>query len=208
MPWLRTDDGPRKLRAVWLGPSGSTLPFQWTYVQWAVTLCAIPLGIGLLWLAMAAVGIPVAWIWPFAVPWGGTFAVYLAIRVMAPVTFDEPLRYHQRLLRGEWSATSSAPHRALPVQVQWDLPKIGYLSTNTLQAMQWLQSDQRPARSADAGDRVPIDDETDDEKGDRRSEAAPREHAEREQRERERVPVAAAARTASATPWWQREQFT
>ena len=44
MPRLRTDDGPRKLRAVWLGPAGSTLPFQWTYVQWLVTLVAIPIG--------------------------------------------------------------------------------------------------------------------------------------------------------------------
>ncbi len=44
MPRLRTDDGPRKLRAVWLGPAGSTLPFQWTYVQWLVTLIAIPIG--------------------------------------------------------------------------------------------------------------------------------------------------------------------
>ena len=43
MPRLRTDDGPRKLRAVWLGPAGSTLPFQWTYVQWLVTLVAIPI---------------------------------------------------------------------------------------------------------------------------------------------------------------------
>ncbi|MBM7799362.1 hypothetical protein JOE57_002283 [Microlunatus panaciterrae] len=46
MPDLRTDDGPRKLRAVWLGPKGATLPFEWTYVQWAVTLLMIPVGIG------------------------------------------------------------------------------------------------------------------------------------------------------------------
>ena len=33
MPLLRTDDGPRRLRAIWLGPNGATLPFEWTYVQ-------------------------------------------------------------------------------------------------------------------------------------------------------------------------------
>ena len=41
MPYLRTDDGPRKLRAVWLGPKGATLPFEWTYVQWAAVLIGI-----------------------------------------------------------------------------------------------------------------------------------------------------------------------
>ena len=47
MPHLRTDDGPRKLRAVWLGPKGATLPFEWTYVQWAAVLIlenAAPMG--------------------------------------------------------------------------------------------------------------------------------------------------------------------
>jgi len=38
MPLLRTDDGPRRLRAIWLGPNGATLPFEWTYVQWGVVL--------------------------------------------------------------------------------------------------------------------------------------------------------------------------
>ena len=143
MPWLRTDDGPRKLRAVWLGPSGSTLPFQWTYVQWAVTLCAIPVGIALLWLVMAALGIPVSWIWPFAVPWGGTFAVYLAVKVMARVTFDEPLRYHQRLVRNEWSSLSRR-QRSSPVHVSWQQPTIGYLSPNTLAVMGWTGPAQIP----------------------------------------------------------------
>lgn len=41
MPHLRTDDGPRKLRAVWLGPKGATLPFEWAYVQWAAVLIGI-----------------------------------------------------------------------------------------------------------------------------------------------------------------------
>lgn len=217
MPWLRTDDGPRKLRAVWLGPSGSTLPFQWTYVQWAVTLCAIPVGIGLLWLVMAAFGIPVAWIWPFAVPWGGTFAVYLAIKVMSPVTFDEPLRYHQRLLRGEWAAASSAPLRAQPVEVQWELPRIGYLSSHTLQAMQWLVADQQPG--SDDPHAVKEDRGVEDDRGaqhDRDAEAeretvshAPvGDRGRDEQQADQLVPVAAAARTPAGSPWWQRQQFT
>ena len=43
MPNLRTDDGPRKLRAIWLGPKGATLPFEWTYVQWSVVIAALVL---------------------------------------------------------------------------------------------------------------------------------------------------------------------
>jgi hypothetical protein len=190
MPWLRTDDGPRKLRAVWLGPSGSTLPFQWTYVQWAVTLCVIPVGIGLLWLIMAAVGIPFSWIWPFAIPWGGTFAVYLAVKVMSRVTFDEPLRYHQRLVRAEWSSQSSRRHRDHPLELRWARPKIGYLSESTLRAMGWAEPGQRP---------VPV------EPTDSSAPAEPRQDL--------GVTVLEPPRTAAppgaprARPWWQQEEY-
>ena len=54
MPNLRTDDGPRKLRAVWLGPKGATLPFEWTYVQWsAVLIGLVSTAATLLFMALA-----------------------------------------------------------------------------------------------------------------------------------------------------------
>ncbi len=106
MPELRTDDGPRKLRAVWLGPKGAALPFEWTYVQWSVTLLMIPLGVALVASLLAVLG----WATVGHAPWfsfwfgliyGAPLAVYLAIRLMRGVTFDEPLRYKTTTLREE-----------------------------------------------------------------------------------------------------------
>lgn len=106
MPELRTDDGPRKLRAVWLGPKGASLPFEWTYVQWSVTLLMIPLGISFTCLLIAVVGwstighAPWFTFW-FGLIYGGPAAIYLAVRLMRGVTFDEPLRYKTSTFREE-----------------------------------------------------------------------------------------------------------
>lgn len=106
MPELRTDDGPRKLRAVWLGPKGAALPFEWTYVQWAVTLLMIPLGIVLTCAVIAlagwvTVGHPPWFTFWFGLIYGTPAAVYLAVRLMRGVTFDEPLRYKTTTFREE-----------------------------------------------------------------------------------------------------------
>jgi hypothetical protein len=124
MPELRTDDGPRKLRAVWLGPKGATLPFEWTYVQWAVTLLMIPVGIllvaGLLALAgLATVGhVPWFAFW-FGLIYGAPAGVYGAVRVMRGVTFDEPLRYKITTARDELGGRSREPAEA---PTDWRMP--------------------------------------------------------------------------------------
>ena len=109
MPELRTDDGPRKLRAVWLGPKGATLPFEWSYVQWAVTLLLIPAGVCAFALVVAATG----WLtvghapwftWWFGTIYGAPAAVYAAVRLMRNVTFDEPLRYKLTTFREEFGS--------------------------------------------------------------------------------------------------------
>ena len=144
MPRLRTDDGPRKLRAVWLGPAGHTLPFQWTYVQWAVTLVAVPLagaiGTAIVWLLL---GDPV---WALGVGglWFAAGGMWLAVRLMRNVTFDEPLRYQRRLLRGEFTRQFSTPVGARQVAVQFTPPPIGYLAPAVRSAMGWTDKSQRP----------------------------------------------------------------
>jgi hypothetical protein len=124
VPELRTDDGPRKLRAVWLGPKGATLPFEWTYVQWAVTLLMIPIGIGvvsgLVALAgLATVGHP-PWftIW-FGVIYGAPMGVYLSVRLMRGVTFDEPLRFKTATFREEFGREARMPPEG---RVAWAMP--------------------------------------------------------------------------------------
>lgn len=107
MPQLRTDDGPRKLRAVWLGPKGGSLPFEWTYVQWVATIMLMPLGIaaGQSVIALVARGLTGDWQLWFAIPIGacvGGFAgVWLSVWLMRNVTFDEPLRHKMSVAKSE-----------------------------------------------------------------------------------------------------------
>jgi hypothetical protein len=144
MPRLRTDDGPRKLRAVWLGPAGSALPFQWTYVQWLVTLVAIPIGATVGGLLVWLLGAGLVWTFAIGVLWGGAAAVWLAVRVMRHVTYDEPLRYQRRLVRGEFSRAFSTSAELRPIEVAFTLPPIGYLSPAVCRSMGWETPEQRP----------------------------------------------------------------
>ena len=144
MPRLRTDDGPRKLRAVWLGPAGSTLPFQWTYVQWVVTLVAIPIGAALGGLLVASLGAGVVWTLSIGVLWGGAAGFWVAVKVMRHVTYDEPLRYQRQLVRGEFSRAFSTGTELRPIEVEFSFPPIGYLSPAVCRAMGWATPEQQP----------------------------------------------------------------
>jgi hypothetical protein len=144
MPRLRTDDGPRKLRAVWLGPAGSTLPFQWTYVQWLVTLVAIPIGAAVGGLLLWLIGAGPVWTLSIGVLWGGAAGVWMAVKVMRYVTFDEPLRYLRRLVRGEFSRTFSTGEELRPIEVGFTVPPVGYLSPAVCRSMDWDTPEQQP----------------------------------------------------------------
>lgn len=131
MPELRTDDGPRKLRAVWLGPKGATLPFEWTYVQWSVTLLMIPLGVGLVSLVIALAGLATVGHAPWFTFWfgliyGAPAAIYLAVRLMRGVTFDEPLRYKTATFREELGRRSRERAEG-PTEWLMPFPKVAEL---------------------------------------------------------------------------------
>lgn len=134
MPQLRTDDGPRKLRAVWLGPAGHTMPFQWTYVQWCVCLVSVT--------ASVTVGALIGWLAfrsSVATFTGGLYlgaaGLWFGIKIMRAVTYDEPLRYHRRLIRREFDRSFSVPSEPTPLRVQMDSPTVGYLSLTGLRAL-------------------------------------------------------------------------
>lgn len=146
MPELRTDDGPRKLRAVWLGPKGATLPFEWSYVQWSVTLLMIPVGI----IVVAALVALAGWVTVGHVPWftfwfgliyGAPAAIYLAIRLMRGVSFDEPLRYKVMTFREELghrqrTRAEGVTRWTMPWPVIAELPPSNRLLTAQEQAAQ------------------------------------------------------------------------
>ncbi|MGV8909322.1 MAG: hypothetical protein ACOH1Y_10095 [Propionicimonas sp.] len=137
---ISTDDGPRKLRAVWLGPKGKTLPVEWTFVQWGVT-------VGLWLLLMAGFG----WLWwllthnPLVaavsgVAWGVLVGTWLAVRIMHRVTFDEPLRYHrEQLIAG----LRLVRHGRIPRgrQTMWAAPVVGGVSAGVARAMGWTEQE-------------------------------------------------------------------
>ena len=140
MPVLRTDDGPRRLRAVWLGPTGATLPFEWTYVQWVATLAAIPLTVGVLW----GLGMLVHQLLPLvdvflvgavAFIWGPALGVYATVRVMRHVSFDQPLAARTQLVRAELRLR----RRPAPVRLVVAVPPIVELARPSARALGWVK---------------------------------------------------------------------
>lgn len=124
MPELSTDDGPRKLRAVWLGPKGATLPFEWTYVQWSVVLILTPVavvvgGLLLLLLGLVTVGHPFWFTWWFAGIYGAPAGVYFGVRVMRGVDFDQPLRYKLATFHEEFGRSMRT---AAEKPINWQMP--------------------------------------------------------------------------------------
>ncbi|MGL5809953.1 MAG: hypothetical protein ACRCYQ_08415 [Nocardioides sp.] len=103
MPEIRTDDGPRRLRGVWLGPKGLRWPVDWTYVQWAVfvlvTLVA-PLTIYslLFWLSPAIAGFT-------GVLAGPLIAYEVTTRLPQWLDYDRPLRHWVHVWRSEFQSS-------------------------------------------------------------------------------------------------------
>ena len=89
---------------MWLGPKGGTLPFEWTYVQWLVTLAFMPTAATVIAGAVRLLGGP-GWVQLLAVLYGATLGAYLAVRAMRNVTFDEPLKHKTATVRSEFART-------------------------------------------------------------------------------------------------------
>ncbi len=107
MPRLITDDAPRRLRGVWLGPKGVRWPVDWTFAQWGVfaaLMIACPLAIFFVFVFLN---------WYLAVSngllWGPVAAYFLTKWVMGFVDYDRPLRFWFRQIRGEWKRSQRTP---------------------------------------------------------------------------------------------------
>jgi hypothetical protein len=100
MPEIRTDDTPRRLRAVWLGPRGKTLSWEWTYVQWALCLGLVALCITVLMLVLYPVDHVIAVV--FGTGAGAVIGVRLASVIVARTNYDQPLRWWWQTVAGEW----------------------------------------------------------------------------------------------------------
>jgi hypothetical protein len=94
MPEIRTDDTPRRLRAVWLGPRGKTLSWEWTYVQWALCLLLVSLCSAILLAVLWPLDHVIAVV--FGIGAGAVLGVRLASAAVARTNYDQPLRWWSR----------------------------------------------------------------------------------------------------------------
>lgn len=107
MPTLRTDDGPRRLRAVWLGPRGVRFPFEWTYVQWALVVgLTVPMAslvLGALWLVDSQLAVMAC------LPWGAMGSVVVTRWIISKTDFDRPVRYWRWVIKAELRRSRRVP---------------------------------------------------------------------------------------------------
>lgn len=140
MPEIRTDDGPRRLRALWLGPKGYTLPFEWTYVQWVVVFLTANIGTAMaglvgVWFAVRVLELDrLSWSLAlagiFAVAWGFPAGVWLGVRAMRNVTVDEPLTVKVRDL---WRTARRRHTEPISASTRWQIsiPPIQQLASGS-----------------------------------------------------------------------------
>jgi len=135
MPVLRSDDSARKLRAVWLGPTGASLPFEWTYTRWAATLAAIPTTYLLLHALVLLVGVDDATATMVGLVFGPYLGIAVVGKVTAGVSFDQPLRYRLQVARAELSRRTPAP-----VAQSWEVtaPACQWVSVRLSRELGWV----------------------------------------------------------------------
>jgi hypothetical protein len=140
MPEIRTDDVPRRLRAVWLGPRGKTLSWEWTYVQWALCLVLVSLCSAILLTVLWPVDHVIAVV--FGTGAGAVLGIRSAGAAIARTNYDQPLRWWRRTVVGEWRR-SSRPGASTTVRlaVQSDPADLGRWATEEL----WGASRKGPA---------------------------------------------------------------
>lgn len=114
-----TDDGPRRLRGVWLGPKGLRWPVDWTYTQWGVftglLLVCPPIVFSVFYFVNLYLAICNAILW-------SPFLAYSMTRlVMAHTDYDRPLRFWARQVPGEFKRSRRTPAAA---QVRIDCGQI------------------------------------------------------------------------------------
>jgi hypothetical protein len=82
---LRADDDIKRIRSVWLGPTGWTLPFAARYTAWGLWF---GLWMGFLLLAAVLPFVPVSLV---TILYGGCIAVVAATYAMTLVDYERPL---------------------------------------------------------------------------------------------------------------------
>lgn len=109
MPRLRIkpDDDVRRIRNVWVGPKGMTLPFQATYTAWVLFFAVL---ITELLFEAAMPGLSVS-LFPM---WELMIAVLLATFISGALDHDKPLRMLPGVYRQHLTSLLDMAHRRHP----------------------------------------------------------------------------------------------
>jgi hypothetical protein len=91
----RPDDEIRRIRNVWLGPRGMTLPFQASYVAWLIWASVLAVILLFKYVTPLHIGFPI---------WDALIACYAAVLLGRIVSVDKPLRMLPRVLRQHLTA--------------------------------------------------------------------------------------------------------
>lgn len=106
---IQPDDEVYRVRAVWLGPKGLTLPFTARYTAWGIWLAAF---VGILVFEKLTWGIHMPPMWELSI---SIFVTYVAMLV---VDYDRPWRAHVTSLRRELTRVlTRRPPRDMPYDV-------------------------------------------------------------------------------------------
>lgn len=108
-------DIAQHLRAVWLGPKGARLPFEWTYGQLFLAFCLwIPASAITGLIQVALTGIPLLF---FAGPFGfgPPIALVLTTLAMKGVSEDEPLGYRLAMFAGKLKRRPAVPTETVTI---------------------------------------------------------------------------------------------
>ncbi len=141
MPELITDDGPRKLRNVWLGPKGLRLPVEYTYTHWLMLAILLPLTVfvvgGVATGLFTLLGVKDSWyIGLLTSPFALLGAVLLVQKVAEHLSFETPFGYLHSATTAEWR--ESEVHAAdTDTTAEVRVPTIEPVSYWTASAMRW-----------------------------------------------------------------------
>lgn len=133
MPRIRSDDQALSLRNPWLGPAGLTLPVQWSYARWGVSVGLATVFGWTLFLLLSAAGSVQAGVMA-ALTFGTVGGFWLGWRLTDGTTFDEPLPYRVAVW---WRDRRLArrPADTTPTRFVASLPPVGELSPGARRAI-------------------------------------------------------------------------
>lgn len=134
MPEIRTDDAPRRLRQVWLGPRGFRLWFEWTYPRLFAFVLAWSITGPAAWFVLSQTGSRVHVAFVLGVfGYGAGLAYVISRLVMVGVTADEPLLYRLFLFAAALRPRKTV--KAEPAIIHLAVPPIAEMSPGLRRAI-------------------------------------------------------------------------